>query len=339
MRVAVIGATGNVGTAVLRRLQAAPEVTEVIGIARRKPDVARAPYTGVTWRSIDVGSASAISLMTEAFAGVDAVIHLAWALQPNHHERVMRRTNVAGTSNVLAAVAAARVPQIAVASSVGAYSPGPKRRGVDEHWPTGGLPASHYAQHKARNERNLDAFEAAHPQVVVSRLRPGLIFQRDAGSEIAGLFLGRHFPTRWLTAAPIPVLPFPSQGIFQAVHATDVADAFWRAIDRRAPGAFNIAAEPVLTPQIIARVLGAKTTVPVRARVVRALVELTWRLRLQATDPGWIDIAVNVPVMSTDRARQILGWQPTVSSTDALAEIIDAVAHRDSHGDRGPLGD
>jgi UDP-glucose 4-epimerase len=123
------------------------------------------------------------------------------------------------------------------------------------------------------------------------------------------------------------------------VHATDVADAFWRSIDRRARGAFNIAAEPVLDPPTIARVLGAPTYVPVRARVVRALVELTWRLRIQATDPGWIDIAVNVPVMSTDRARQILGWQPTVSSTDALAEIIDAVAHRDRLGTKGPLGD
>jgi UDP-glucose 4-epimerase len=338
MRVAVIGATGNVGTAVLRRLVAAPEVTEIVGIARRKPDLAQAPYTGVTWRSIDVGSASAVSLMTEALHGVDAVIHLAWALQPNHNERAMRRTNVTGTRNVLAAVAAAGVPQIAVASSVGAYSPGPKRRRVDESWPTGGLPTSHYAQHKARNERALDAFEAAHPQVIVTRLRPGLIFQRDAGNEIAGLFLGAHFPTRWLTALPIPVLPFPSQGIFQAVHASDVADAFWRSIDRRAGGAFNIAAEPVLDPRAIADVLGAKTWMPVRARVVRALVELTWRLRIQATDAGWIDIAVNVPVMSTDRARQILGWTPSVTSTDALAEIVDAVAHRDSLGDRGPLG-
>jgi UDP-glucose 4-epimerase len=338
MRVAVIGATGNVGTAVLRRLVAAPEVTEIVGIARRKPDIAHEPYTGVTWRSVDVGSASAVSLMTEALLGVDAVIHLAWALQPNHNEPAMRRTNVRGLRNVLAAVVAAGVPQIAVASSVGAYSPGPKRPRVDENWPTGGLPTSHYAQHKARNERALDAFEAAHPQVTVTRLRPGLIFQRDAGNEIAGLFLGQHFPTRWLTAVRIPVLPFPSQGIFQAVHADDVADAFWRSIDRRAGGAFNIAAEPVLDPQTIAQVLGARRSVPVRARVVRGLVELTWRLRLQATDPGWIDIAVNVPVMSTDRARQILGWQPTVTSTAALAEIVDAVGHRHNLGDRGPLG-
>ncbi|MET0990097.1 MAG: epimerase, partial [Glaciihabitans sp.] len=96
--------------------------------------------------------------------------------------------------------------------------------------------------------------------------------------------------------------------------------------------------EPVLDPPTIARVLGASAHVPVRARVVRALVELTWRLRIQSTDPGWIDIAVNVPVMTTDRARQILGWQPAVSSTDALAEMIDAVARRDRLGANGPLG-
>ena len=38
MRVVVVGATGNVGTAVLRALGRAPEVTSVVGIARRRPD-------------------------------------------------------------------------------------------------------------------------------------------------------------------------------------------------------------------------------------------------------------------------------------------------------------
>ncbi|WP_367882238.1 hypothetical protein [Rathayibacter oskolensis] len=43
------------------------------------------------------------------------------------------------------------------------------------------------------------------------------------------------------------MLPLPKSLIFQGVHADDVADAFWRVLDQRAGGAFNIAAEPVLT--------------------------------------------------------------------------------------------
>jgi UDP-glucose 4-epimerase len=142
---------------------------------------------------------------------------------------------------------------VVVASSVGAYSLGPKRRRVDETWPTGGVHSSHYARFKAINERAMDVFEREHPGIVLTRLRPGLIFQRAAGAEVAGLFLGRSFPTRWLQAVRPKVLPLPSQLIVQAVHATDVADAYWRAVERRAGGAFNIAAEPVLTPDLIAQ--------------------------------------------------------------------------------------
>lgn len=328
VRVVVIGATGNVGTAVLSRLRSVPYVTELVGVARRLPDASVEPYLGVSWYSIDVADPVDRPRLERVLSGADAVIHLAWALQPNRDERAMRRTNVGGTAAVLAATAAVNVPHVLVASSVGAYSMGPKRRRVDENWPTGGIHTSHYSRHKAANERALDLFEVDHPEIVVTRLRPGLVFQRNAGLEVASLFLGSRFPTRWLKWVRPRVLPLPSQAIVQAVHARDLADAYWRAIDRRAAGAFNIAAEPVLDPAAIARAVGATRTIPIRRAVARLIVQAGWRLHVQAMDPGWLDIAVTVPVMSTDRARRELGWRPTVSSTDALAEIVEGMADR-----------
>jgi nucleoside-diphosphate-sugar epimerase len=106
---------------------------------------------------------------------------------------------------------------------------------------------------------------------------------------------------------------------------------------RKAGGAFNIAAEPVLTPDLIASAFGAARTVPFRADTLRAIMDITWRLRLQATDPGWLDIAVSVPVMSTERARQVLGWSPAIPATDAIAEIVEAVANRSNLPASGPL--
>ena len=82
----------------------------------------------------------------------------------------------------------------------------------------------------------------------------------------------------------------------------------------------------MLDPEAIAAALGARGTVPLRGRVARLIVELTWRARLQATDAGWVDIALAVPLMSTERARRELGWNPEVSATDALAEVADAMA-------------
>lgn len=328
MKVAVVGATGNIGTAVLRRVQASGGSTEVVGVARRVPETSAFPYSGATWFGIDIAQPGAEVQLAEAFEGVDAVIHLAWALQPNRDERAMRATNVDGTARVAAAAAAAGVTHLVVASSVGAYSFGPKTVRVDESWPTGGIATAHYSRHKAANERFLDTFEWEHPQIIVTRVRPGLVFQAAAGAELGALFLGRLVPVWLLRAWRPPVLPFPSLGVFQAVHANDLADAFWRIVERRAGGAFNIAAEPVLDPPTIARAIGAKRWVPVRARAARLVVELTWRLRLQVTDPGWVDIGTQVPVMSTARARDELGWVPTVTSTEALAEVIDAIARK-----------
>ncbi|RFA07932.1 epimerase [Subtercola boreus] len=337
MRIVVVGATGNLGTATLRRMQDAPEVTELVGIARRRPDEHAEPYSGAEWQTIDIGAPTAAAALTTAFAGADAVIHLGWALQPSHDERSMWRTNVTGTANVLHAASGAGVGHVLVASSVGAYSPGPKHRRIDETWPTGGIHTSHYARHKAVNERAFDQFEQEHPDITLTRFRPGLVFQEGAGHEIAGLFLG-GLPMGWLKYVRPPVIPLPAQMVFQAIHASDVGDAFWRAVERRAGGAFNIAAEPVLDPQLIARVIGARRAVPVRLLAAKFLVWLTWRLRIQPTPPGWVDIAATVPIMSTERARDVLGWEPQVSSTDALASIVAGLAHDTRTPGSGPLG-
>ncbi len=269
MRIAVIGDTGNVGTSVLSRLQRAAGDREAIqrsgydtsadtggitvtAIARTVPDTSRSPYDGVDWHAIDVGTDEGREALTLALAGVDAVIHLAWAIQPNRDEAAMHRTNVTGTANALAAAGAAGVRQFVCASSVGAYSPADKVTRKDESWPTGGIDSSHYSRHKAEQERLLDAFERDHPEIPVARLRPGLIFQSPAGSEIGRYFLGPLVPKVLLGGLPLPLVPIPASFVLQAVHADDVAEAYWRVVARRASGAFNIAAEPELTPERVA---------------------------------------------------------------------------------------
>lgn len=338
-RIVVVGATGNVGTAVVRRLAAEPDV-QVVGVARRLPDVHTAPYGDAVWHAVDVGASDAVDQLAAVFRGADAVIHLAWALQPTHDIPVQYRTNVTGTANVLAAVARVSVPQVVVASSVGTYrgvDAAGKRLRVDESWPVDGIPTATYSIHKAENERAMDAFAQANPDVVVTRLRPGLIFQRAAAAEIRGLFLGPLVPmqiVRWVQWA---VLPLPYPFVFQAVHADDVADAYWRAVDRRAAGAFNIAAAPVLTPPRIAAVLGMRGAVRIPLRLLRGLVTLTWRLRIQPTDAGWIDIAAFVPIMRTDRARTELGWEARHTSEDALRDLVSGFADGANVEGSGPL--
>ena len=318
MRVVVTGASGNVGTSVLEALGAEPAVDSVLGLARRPTQLA---VPKVSWATADVSSSDLVPL----FRGADVVVHLAWLIQPSRRDDLLSATNVHGSARVFQAVADAGVPALVYASSVGAYSPGPKDRPVDESWPTGGLASSFYARHKSAVERILDDFEAARPEVRVVRLRKALVIKREAAWGVRKLFLGRLVPGALLRPGRIPVVPRHPRLVFQAVHSRDAADAYRRAVIGDARGPFNVAADPVLDGAELGRVLGARA-VPVPAPALRGAAALSWRLHLQPTPPGWVDLALGVPVLDTGRARRELGWRPTVSAGQALRELLEALA-------------
>jgi nucleoside-diphosphate-sugar epimerase len=60
------------------------------------------------------------------------------------------------------------------------------------------------------------------------------------------------------------------------------------------------------------------------------VVSATWKLRLQPTPPGWIDMALQAPIMDTSRARTELGWSPRHTSEDAFQELFEGM--RESAG-------
>ncbi len=91
-----------------------------------------------------------------ALAGADVVVHLAWLFQPTHRPDITWRANVDGSRRVFEAVAAADVPALVHASSVGAYSPRTSEQPVDESWPTHGVPTAAYSREKAYVERTLN---------------------------------------------------------------------------------------------------------------------------------------------------------------------------------------
>ena len=190
--------------------------------------------------------------LAETFRGADAVVHLAWQIQPSHDPRVLYRTNALGSRNVADAVVRTGVPTLVFASSVGVYAPGPKDAYVTERWPKTGVLDSSYSRHKALVEGLLDRLEAEHPTLRVVRLRPGLIFQRQSGTEIGRYFAGPLLPARLLRFRRIPIIPSHPALRVQAVHADDVAEAYARVLRSDVRGAFNVAAGPVLDPAVAA---------------------------------------------------------------------------------------
>jgi nucleoside-diphosphate-sugar epimerase len=104
MKVLVTGMSGLIGGAMRRHLD--PAAYELRSLARRAVE-------GVPSHRADIGDLEAIQ---PAFAGVDAVVHLAAAVGNPPFDTVLR-TNVVGTYNVFEAARRAGVKRVIFASS------------------------------------------------------------------------------------------------------------------------------------------------------------------------------------------------------------------------------
>jgi UDP-glucose 4-epimerase len=317
MRVVVVGATGNVGTSVLRSLENEERVESVLGIARRRPGLR---MEKVEWGEADVTRDDLAPL----FRAADAVVSLQWLIQPSRDLNKLWMVNVEGNSRLMQAVKEAEVPTLLYASSVGVYSLGPKDRAVGEEWARDGVPTSYYARQKAEVERRYDRFEEENPGIRVVRMRPGLVFKKEAAQGIRRLFAGPFFPSFFARPGLINVIPQIKDLRSQVVHSYDVGEAFRLALTSDVRGAFNLAAEPVLDAPEIGCILNA-TPVPVSAFLARVGVKLSWRLGLQPVPAGWLDLSLNVPVMDTTRAREELGWTPERGADDALLDLLEGL--------------
>src|SRR5829696_6297591 len=163
MRIVITGASGNVGTALLRRLVEEGH-HDIVGVVRRPP-ASGAPYDDVKWSSVDLTRDEG-SALVDACRGADAIVHLAWGFQPSHREDYLRELGVGGTRRVIEAARAAEVPHLVPMSSVRASSPKRDDEPVDETWPTLWVPTSMYSRHKAAAERLLDRLERDDPGIV-----------------------------------------------------------------------------------------------------------------------------------------------------------------------------
>lgn len=314
LRVVVTGATGNVGTSVVQALNAEPAVDSIVGLARRRPKWSTAK---LEWVCADLSGAE----VDQVVSGADVVVHLAWRFQPARDPVTTWQTNVLGSLRVFDAVARQGVPALVYASSVGAYSPGPKDSKVIETWPTHGWPGAAYPREKAYLERCLDEFEAVHPEVRIVRMRPAFLFKRGSATEQRRLFAGPLVSGRLATPGLVPIVPDVPGLRVQALHTDDAAEAYRIAVVRDVRGAYNLAAEPVLDARLLGELLNARV-VRMPRWALRGPLAAAWRLHLIPVSPGLFDTVLRLPLMDTAKARRELGWVPRHSATDAVAELL-----------------
>jgi nucleoside-diphosphate-sugar epimerase len=317
VRIVITGATGNVGTALLAALERGHDV---VGLARRLPDTTAEPYRGAGWRAMDLGERGADRELAQIFEGADAVVHLAWAISPVRGDPPMWRTNDHGTRRVLAAAAAAGVPQLVVASSVAAYGSAPRWEKVAEDWPCDGIAGSAYSRGKARLEMLLDRFAEKHPEVGVARVRPCAILHPRAAGEFARWLLGPAIPARVVGDRRLPV-PLWTGLRAQIVHTADVAEAILLILGTGFTGPVNLAAPDVLDADALAEVLGG-FRVRLPRPLLRAVTRGAWWTGALPVHPGWLELADRAALADTTLAQTALGWQPRYDAASALAELV-----------------
>ena len=306
LTVAVTGPTGDIGRALLRRLDADPLVGRVLGMARRPFDPAEQGLEKSEYRQGDVLDRDAV----QALAGeADVLVHLAFIIVGGRDET--RSVNLEGSRNVFEA--ARGVGRLVYTSSVAAYgfhadNPQP----LTEDVPVRGTDAHYYSAQKAELEQTLrEALDGADTEAYV--FRPCIVAGGDA------LALVEAFPAM-LRKAPVgPVLPDPGTP-FQLVHTEDVALALAAAVRGEGePGIYNLAGAGTISVAELARALGWRS-VPVPKAGISLGAGVVDLLPLMPPQASWLN-ALRVPVvMDTARAREELGWEPRFDTKAVLAD-------------------
>jgi UDP-glucose 4-epimerase len=303
MRVALTGAAGDFGTAILRRLLEDERATEVVGIdvapLRLRDDRLRAV-------SCDVRDAA----IREHLDGAEAVVHLAFVLVPGRDLDAAHDVNLAGSRNVLEAAAAAGARRLVVASSLSAYgAPAPGLEPVDEAAFPAGTPERFYFREKAQVEHLLDWWEAANPdsEMTITRMRPGFIYGPDFDN-----------PALTLMGSPLAVLP-DDGGRTQLIHQDDLARAFCEAIFHDAPGPFLLVTDDSVSQEDLAAISGGRVIrIPVRA--TELALDAAHALRLSPVSSEWAVSGDRVGRLG--RARDVLGWEPSATSRESAVAML-----------------
>jgi UDP-glucose 4-epimerase len=324
--VAVTGPTGEIGQAVVAALERAPEVAQILGMARRPFDPASRGWKKVSYRRGDVLNRRRVATLLES---ADVVVHLAFMIMGGAGES--RRVNLNGSRNVFEGAVAAGAKRIVYASSVAAYgfhadNPQP----LSEEVPARGTAAHYYSAQKAEVEKLLaDTIYGSRTKAYV--FRPCIVAGPNAPllidslpyTQISGRLPGPVLSL--LEGVPIlrPVLPDPGVP-FQLVHHDDVASAMRAGVlGRGKPGVYNLAGPGQLTVKQLAEALGWYS-IPVPELAIDAVAELVGRLGFLPAQAQWIAAFREPVIMSTAKARRELRWRPKHDAVHTLRETIVA---------------
>jgi len=308
MKVAVTGISSYLARTLFPLLAADPAIEEIKGLDLKEP-----PFRSskLHFHRADVRDLALARQLEEC----DALIHLAFIVMPIRDEAVADDINIAGSKNVFRAAEAAGVRKIVYSSSVAAYGAWPDNPEViTEDTPVRGMPGFYYSRAKAAVELFLDEFEREYPHLAITRLRPCIFVGptiENAVKDLIGAKIVPRFPGRNLK--------------LQLVWDQDVAQAIHLAVAGDFPGAFNLAGDGPLTMPEVAEVLG-RPCFPLPFGLAYFASKALWALHLSGQlSPGWIECMRDSIIVSSEKAKRVLGWKPTCDTAGALRRLVETL--------------
>ena len=304
MRYLITGGSGYIGTRLVERLSRRQE-TERLVICDVAPPRGFVPKT--EFERVDVRDRAAVRAVVER-TRPDVLVHLAFILNPSHDEQLMYDVDVNGTHNVLEAATASGTGQVLVTTSATAYGAFPDNPiPLTEDDPVRGVAGFPYARDKSESDRLCQLWAHNNPDRVMTIVRPCVVFGPTVDNYIVRLWTKQPFTA---DAGNLDVE-------FQFVHEDDLVEAVAGLLLGRHAGAFNVAGDGRITLRECGELIGS----PVRKlplRVYRGLARVAWALRVSEAPPGQIDFALYPWIVSTEKLKRTIDWQPRHTSRETF---------------------
>lgn len=302
MKVLVTGASGYIGRAVLRDLEASGhEPVAAVRDPRRLPE----HWRGRAVTVLDLGQDTDWS---GAIAGVDGVVHLAGPSDPDGiSEADLIRTIVNGSKRLAEASVSAGVSRFVLVSSVKAMADTTPVAGVDEK--AAPAPTDAYGRAKLAAERAVEAIGAEGAGMEVAVLRPAPVYGPGSGGNLRRM-------VDFLRTSP-PVLPLGITGNRRSfLHRDSLCAAILACLEHPRAGGRTFCVtdgETLSTADLTRRILEAHgrraLLLPVPAAGLRLLGRAGRRLGASSVFDG-------------SALRDALGWKPVVEPRAGMIEAV-----------------
>lgn len=303
LTVAVTGAAGLVGSGLIHELCLDDRIERVLGFDVRPPATRHPKFV---FDEVDIRNPA----LESRFNGVDAVIHLAFIMDPIRDEVLMRDVNLNGSQNVFKCAAKAGVGKIVYTSTAIVYGAHPDNEvPLTEESPLRANLDFSYPAHKLEVEYVVKEIRQEFPDLTFTVFRPAIVFGPNADNT-------------WSHQLEMPVI-FGIRGYappFQFVHEEDVRAALLFAIFNDLDGAYNLAPEGWLEREEVLEVVGRPTFEISESRAF-SLSDKLWSAGLGEAPPGMLHYVMHPWVMAVDKLAAA-GFTCARSNRDALEATV-----------------